>query len=179
VTLRWVNRKVRVWWPAILAVIGGAILATLGFVVSTVVDGRAEDRERNRQLATLVEQQAEIIERDRRNDEMAGERLGQAISEVEDLLRDHFARHDENVALKLNDMLARIAALLGRPAGIPVDPVTANRPPPHSPPAAAPAPSPSASAPPAAPAPGPRPTSTTTTRPDQRRCAVNPNHPRC
>lgn len=170
--IRWINRQARIWWPAAAAVVGGAILATLGFVVTTVIDGRSEDRERNEQLAELVEQQADIIERDRRRDAGAEQRLQGAIREVEALLADQFAEHDLNVALKLNDLLAQIAALLDRPAGTPPQPVTTITP--H-------APSPPAPSPPGRRATNePEPTTTTTTtRPDQRRCVADAGHPRC
>lgn len=169
--LRWVDRQVRIWWPAAAALVGGAILATLGFVVTTVVDDRAQLREQRDLLAEQSEQLARVVERNRRADAESGEQLRDAIGEVEELLIDHFAVHDTNVAAKLNDMLHRIAALLGRPAGTPPNPVTAQ-----------PAPTGTAPAPGAAPSPAPRSgptTRTTTTTPDQKSCTKRPGGPRC
>lgn len=159
--VRWVDRQFRIWWPAAAALVGGAILATLGFVVSTVVDGRAQDRLRNEQLGELVEQQAAIIERDRRLDAHGDELLRGAISEVEALVAAQFAAHDHNTGTKLNDLLAQIAALLGRPAGIPVDPVTAEGLGGNSGPGSHPAPAPPGATSDRSPAPTP----TTTTAP--------------
>jgi hypothetical protein len=180
--IRWVDRQMRIWWPAVAAIVAGAILATLGFVVATVVDDRSQLRDQRDQLALLVEQQAEIIERNRRADATGQRRLAQAIHEVESILVAQFAEHDHNVAVKLNDLLAQIAALLDRPAGVVRDPVVAQplSPPPTAPATARPVAPSAPHQPRTAPTTSqPRPTTTTTTTPDQRRCADNPDHPRC
>lgn len=114
-------------------------------------------REQNGDLDTLVERQLnEDSERDAR--------LKRAVDDVELLLVDYFSAHDENVALKLNETLHRIAALLGRPASTAPNP---------APPAAT-----SSSDAHAAPAPSAAPSPTTTT-PDQKSCAKHPDGPRC
>lgn len=117
-------------------------------------------REQNTTLSDLVDRQAAS-----RGE--ADARLQAALSGVQDLLIDYFAVHDENVSEKLNELLRRIEGLLGRPAGEPLDPV-----------ATRPASSPASAAPAARP-PAPPPGTTTTTTPDQRRCAIDPDHPRC
>lgn len=180
----WLDRTLRLWWPFLASIAAICVVATMSFVTWTVVDERqyfeeeqARDRRQDQALADLLEaQQAE--------DEAAAVQVAETLRQAEELLGQRFAQHDLNVALKLNEMLRRIEALLGRPAGLPLDPVTAlpygsTAPDPASS-AAAPSPAPR-SAPPttAAPSPTQAPRTTTTTTPDQRACAKRPSGPRC
>lgn len=178
-SVTWMNRQARIWWPLLAAMVGGAILAALGFVVATVVEDRAQLREQRDLLAEQSEQLALIIERGQRADAGAEERLQDAIREVEQLLAAQFAEHDFNTATKLNDTLAQIAALLGRPAGVPVDPVTAHPVPSgHNPPTAS-APPAASERPPATSTTAP-PATTTTTSPGQSGlCERNPTARNC
>ena len=129
-------------------------------------------REQNATLSGLVDRQAAS-----RGE--ADARLQAALSGVQGLLIDYFAVHDENVSEKLNELLRRIEGLLGRPAGEPLDPVTA-LPYAATTPARAPAPSTAPSVrPPAPTGQSPSGTTSTTTTPSQRRCANDPDHPRC
>lgn len=178
----WVNRQVRIWWPALLAVIGGAILTTLGFVVTTVLDDRAQLREQRDLLLEQSDQLAQVIDRNRRTDAGTDRRLNDAIGDIESVLVDQFARHDENVALKLNDMLHRIAALLDRPAGTPPNPVNAVAPSPsHTGTAPAPSAAPAPRSAPTTTTPRtPAPTTTTTTQPGRSGlCDRIPTTPIC
>lgn len=140
---------------------------TMAYLVFTV----AEDREQLRAQRDAFEEQsaqlAAIIDRNSRFDADREARVNRAVDDVEALLVDHFARHDENVAVKLNETLNRIASLLDRPSPIRAAP----RPASPSTSTAAPRPAPSVAAPPA--------TTTTTTTPDQRSCAKRPSGPRC
>lgn len=116
-----INRWLRTWWPLFVSaasvVIVTALVATLILTVG----------ERN-DLAGQRDQLAEIIERNERSDAGREQRLGAAVDEVEALLVDHFAAHDRNVAEKLNETLARIAALLERPAPRPITAPAAHQP---------------------------------------------------
>lgn len=124
-------------------------------------------------MTALIEaQQAASAEREAQMAETVASALGQA----EALLADLFAQHDQNVALKLNETLRRIESLLGRPAGEPLDPVTA-QPYVTATPHATPAPAPAPSAP--APTVAPRPPAPTPTTPDQKGCVKRPDGPRC
>lgn len=119
------NHGARRWWPLIASLVAGMVIYTMAYVVVTVAEDRSQLREQRDHLAAQSELLADIIERNDRFDASREARLAAAVDDVEALLVDHFARHDENVALKLNETLQRIAALLGRPAGVPLDPVTA------------------------------------------------------
>ena len=121
----WLNRTMRVWWPFFVSIAAVCLVATMSYVTWTVVDERkyfeeeqARDRRQDAALAELVGDQ-------RAEDEEAARQVASALADADRLLADQFAQHDLNVALKLNEMLRRIEALLGRPAGIPIDPVTA------------------------------------------------------
>lgn len=162
------------------AVVGGAVIATMGFVAWTVVDERSyfeAEQARDRRQDEALEQ----VLRSQEAQEMDQARtLEAAIDEVTVLLGEQFALHDHNSATVHNDLLAQIAALLGRPVpaqpSAPAGPASA-----PAPGARAPSPAPrSAPTPPARPStpPAPEPAPAPTT-PDQRRCAVDPNHPRC
>jgi hypothetical protein len=122
----WLNNLARRWWPLVASAAAGIIIYTGAYVVVTVAEDRVQLREQRDQLAAQSAQLADIIERNDRFDASREARLARAVDDVEALLVDHFARHDENVALKLNETLERIAALLGRPASVPVDPVSAD-----------------------------------------------------
>lgn len=159
--IRWGDRQTRIWWPALAALVAGAILGTLGWVVGTIIEGRDNDRERNRQLEALVEQQAQIIERDRHRDANAEARLQAAIDQVEAVMTRLIDDHHEDQARKINDVVAQLAHLLDRPVPPPIVVERQTAPTPRLDPG------------PTAP-----PTPVTTT-PDQRRCAENPDHPRC
>lgn len=164
------NRWLRTWWPLFVSAAAVAMVITMAWVALIALDQRHKLDDQNEQLVALVERQ-------RAADAARPARLTEAVASVEVLMADYFARHDENVALKLNDTLTRIAALLGRPAGIPVDPVTAEgldgattaQPAPPPSPERAPGPTANATPPP----------TTTTTTPDQRSCTKRPDGPRC
>ena len=181
----WVNRKAARWWPLAVSVMAGIVAGAVIFILWTVVDERryfeaeqARDRRQDTQVQELLEQTGELIERQREADAGREERLGEAVAAVEALLRDQFAVHDQNVAEKLNVLLSRIADLLDRPAGEPLDPVAgydvqgSSTPPPRSPQETAdPAPAPTTTAPPS---------TTTTTSPGQSGlCERNPTIPLC
>lgn len=190
----WLDRTVRLWWPFLVSIAAIALVATMSYVTWTVVDERkyfeAEAARDQRQDAAL----AELLEAQQTEDEEAAAQVAEALKRAEELFAAQFARHDLNSAVKLNEMLRRVEALLGRPAGRPLDPVTAlpfgSTPPP---PAPAPTPAPGTTSPPtrtsrpggaaaapatSSPAPAPTPAPTPTT-PDQRRCSDQPDHPRC
>ena len=168
----------------LLVLILGIAVWTLG----TVSVARGEEREAiEAQTAELAEQNSllrdqnrtleRLMERQRRVDAASDARLAGAIDDVEALLIDNFAIHDENAAVKLNELLARIAALLGRPAGEPIEPATVH---PTSDRGAPPA-----TRPPREGAPAPTPTTappstTTTTSPGRSGlCERNPTIPLC
>jgi len=154
-------------WRLLVSIAAASIIATMGLVAKTVVEEKtyfdeeqARDRRQDRQLARLLsEQEARRAE--------ASQQVTDALASAERLLTEQFARHDLNVATKLNDLLAQIEALLARPAGTPPNPVSARIPP------AEPTTTVQVIRPPA-----PTTTTTTTTAVD-RRCQLNPNHPRC
>jgi len=155
-------------WRLLASIAAASIIATMGLVAKTVVEEKtyfdqeqARDKRQDEQLARLLTEQEE------RRDE-ARQQMVEALASAERLLADQFARHDYNVATKLNDLLAQIEALLARPAGTPPNPVSA-RIPPSDPTVQVIQP-----AQPASPAP-----TTTTTTPVDRRCQMNPRHPRC
>lgn len=158
------------------------ILAIAAWTLATVSIGRGEEkgaleaqtqvlRKQNKLLRDQNESLGALVERQRRVDASSAERLQGAIDDVEELVAAQFAEHDLNVATKLNDLLAQIAALLERPAPGPVfvgprsgaPTVTA---------------APQRTVTPTTTAP-PRPATTTTTAPAHQRCVANPDHPRC
>jgi len=162
-----IRTAIRHSWRLLVSVAAVTIIATMGLVAKTVVEEKtyfdeeqARDRRQDRQLARLLsEQEARRAE--------ASQQVTDALASAERLLTEQFARHDLNVATKLNDLLAQIEALLARPAGTPPNPVSARIPP------AEPTTTVQVIRPPA-----PTTTTTTTTAVD-RRCQLNPNHPRC
>lgn len=162
-----IRTAIRHSWRLLVSVAAVTIIATMGLVAKTVVEEKtyfdeeqARDRRQDRQLARLLsEQEARRAE--------ASQQVTDALASAERLLTEQFARHDLNVATKLNDLLAQIEALLARPAGTPPNPVSARIPP------AEPTATVQVIRPPA-----PTTTTTTTTAVD-RRCQLNPNHPRC
>jgi len=154
-------------WRLLVSIAAASIIATMGLVAKTVVEEKAyfdqeqaRDKRQDEQLARLLSEQEE------RRDE-ARQQMVDALASAERLLADQFARHDYNVATKLNDLLAQIAALLERPAGTPPNPVSA-RIPPSDPTVQVIQPAQTAS-----------PAPTTTTTAVDRRCQMNPRHPRC
>lgn len=179
--IRRINDFLHTWWPIMLSLAGASILVAMTILVNTAVDDRAALREQRDQLAVQSEHLAEIIERSERSESGAEKRLNQALVRVEEVLIDHFAKHDANVAQKLNDTLHRIEVLLGRPAGTPPEPVTAHpiAPPARHEPAPSSAPAPRSAPTTTAPRTSPRPATTTTTTPSQKQCAKRPNAPQC
>lgn len=171
--MRRVNRFFRVWWPLVLALSGAAVIVAMAIVTVTVFDDRAQLRAQRDQLTVQSQQLAEIIERSEEAEVDAQGRLQSALVEVEAVLIDHFARHDANVAQKLNETLHRIEVLLGRPAGTPPEPVAA-RPVPSRAPARTTAPSPRRTAPATRTHEQPA-----TTTPSQKSCARRPGGPKC
>lgn len=171
-----VNQFARRWWPLIASLTAGALIYTLAYVVVSVAEDREQLREQRDALADQSALLADIIERNETEDAGREQRLNRAVDNVELLIIDHMALHDENTALKLNDLLHQIAALLNRPAGTPPNPVNAVGPPPtertpnHTTTTAT-------AVPPPAPPPTTAPPATTT--PDQRNCAKRPTGPRC
>lgn len=162
-----------VWTNRVMWVLLAAILGTAVWTLASVNIGQRDEMSAlGEQNALLREQNgalSDLVERQRITDAERDSRLQGAVNDVEALLIDYFAAHDENVALKLNETLHRIAALLGRPAGTPPNPVNAVGPMPHSTPSSEPSTAPR-SVPPPAP---------TTTTPDQRSCVKRPGGPRC
>lgn len=161
-----IRTAIRHSWRLLVSVAAASIIATMGLVAKTVVEEKAyfdqeqaRDKRQDEQLARLLSEQEE------RRDE-ARQQMVDALASAERLLADQFARHDYNVATKLNDLLAQIAALLERPAGTPPNPVSARIP------SAEPTTTVRVIPPPSAP------TTTTTTVAD-RRCQLNPRHPHC
>lgn len=153
--LDWLNAKARTWWPLTASLMAGVVIGTVIYIFWTVVDDRtyfaaeqARDRHQDEQVQELLEQTGELVERQREADASRDERFAEAFAALDELLRDHFAALDQNVGVKLNDLLERIAVLLDRPAGVPLDPVAARevdgtRPPRSPREAAQPRPSPS------------------------------------
>lgn len=180
----WLDRTLRLWWPFLASIAAVCLIVTMGWVAWTVVDEREYFEEEQARDQRQDEALAEVLEAQRAEDAEGAREIAGALDAAEELLGQRFAQHDLNVALKLNEMLRRIEALLGRPAGLPLDPVTAlpfgPTAPDPAPSAAAPSPAPR-SAPPttAAPSPTQAPRTTTTTTPDQRACAKRPSGPRC
>jgi len=159
-----IRTAIRHSWRLLVSVAAVTIIATMGLVAKTVVEEKtyfdeeqARDRRQDRQLARLLsEQEARRAE--------ASQQVTDALASAERLLTEQFARHDLNVATKLNDLLAQIEALLARPAGTPPNPVSARIPP------AEPTATVQVVQPPA-------PTTTTTTTIPCR--FSRPDHPRC
>ena len=165
------NRILRTWWPVFVSLTALCLIATMTFVTYTVVDERryfaeeaARDRRQDEQMTVLIENQQQAA---RERSEESTRTVSEALGAVESLLVDQFALHDQNVALKLNDLLHQIAGLLGRPAGTAPNPVHAVND------GSEPAPVVVTPAPTAAP---PQPTPTP---PENKQCATRPNHPRC
>lgn len=161
------NRTLRTWWPVFISLTALCLIATMTFVTYTVVDERryfaeeaARDRRQDEQMTVLIENQQQAA---RERSEESARTVSEALGAVESLLVDQFALHDQNVALKLNDLLHQIASLLGRPAGTAPNPVHAVEQTPAS----------SGGTAPTAPAPPPP------TTPDQKVCAKRPSGPRC
>lgn len=168
--MRWLNETARRWWPLIACTIAACVIGTLIYVVDAVAYERDMLDEQNASLQEQNERLGEIVERDRRVDAERVTQVADALIGAEAILREHFAIHDENVALKLNELLARIEVLLGRPVGPPIAAATAHPKAPSTP-TVAPAPK-AAPAPKVAPAP-------TTTTPNQKKCAKRPNAKNC
>lgn len=168
--MNWPLRTVSTWWRFFVALAAICLIATLTFVTWTVVDERTyfeEEQERDRRqdaaMAELIAtQEAAVEQRDRQ--------VTEALAAAEALLADQFARHDYNVATKLNDLLAQIQALLSRPAGTAPQPVHAI----DTTPAVLPPDTTHRTVTPTTVAPSP-----TTTAPAHQRCVANPDHPRC
>lgn len=151
------------------------ILAIAAWTLATVSVGQGEERaalkgqtealgEQNKLLRDQNASLEALVERQRRVDDSSAARLQGAIDDVEELVAAQFAEHDLNSATKLNDLLAQIAALLDRPSPGPVF---------------TPSPPASTAHRSVTPTTVPSPTTTTSTAPPHRRCAANPDHPRC
>lgn len=166
----WLHRTMRLWWPFFAALAAVSIIATMSFVTWTVVDERTyfeQEQERDKRQDAAM---AKLIESQNRVDRERAARVAEALQAAEALLADQFARHDYNVAVKLNDLLAQIQSLLARPAGTAPQPVHAiNTSPVEPPPTTV-----HRTVTPTTVAPSP-----TTTAPPHRRCLANPDHPRC
>lgn len=160
--MRWLNEMARRWWPLIASTVAVCVIGTLVYVVDAVAHERDLLDEQNETLTAQNERLGEIVERDRRVDAERATEVEAALAGADAILREHFAIHDENVALKLNELLARIEVLLGRPAGPPIAASTAH---PTAP-----------STPTVAPAPK---TAPTTTTPNKKKCAKRPNAKSC
>lgn len=126
------NELARKWWPLTASLMAGVVIGTVIYIFWTVVDERsyfeaeqARDRRQDAQVAELLEQTGELVEHQRRSEASREERFAEAFAALDRVLTDQFAAHDRNVAEKLNELLTRIAALLDRPAGVPLDPVAA------------------------------------------------------
>lgn len=149
------------------------ILAITIWTLGTVSTSRSDQLDAlNAQNKLLREQNTELdalVERQRIMDSERDERLKRAVDDVEALLVDYFAAHDQNMAVKLNEVLGHVADLVGRPAPTVSAPA----------PAISSTPAPSAPAPAPKPAAKPTPPSPTTTTPDQKSCAKHSDGPRC
>lgn len=157
-----------------------ALFALTGWTLATVQIGQGEERAQLREQNRLLEDQNALLEdqnldlaglmkRQAEVDSDRAARIQGALGGVEGLLVDHFATHDENVALKLNELLARIAALLDRP--VLTEPI--------QPAVAAPASSTAQPVPTTETDRSPGRTPPATTTPDQKSCAKRPDGPRC
>lgn len=173
----WLDRTMSVWWPFFVSLAAICLIATMSYVTWTVVDERKYFEEEQARDERQDEALAELLEVQRIDDTESARKIADALDDAERLLAERFAQHDLNVAQKLNEMLRRIEVLLGRPAGIPVDPVTAEglgvQPSTSRSAVDAPAPSSSSERPASRPAPSPAPagqapttTTTTTTQPE-------------
>lgn len=173
-------------WP-ILAVIALTSIIVAGVLTwITTLEQRDRLITQTEQVEELVRAQREesrsLAERTERQRQESAERLAGALVEVERITEERY-----------DALVAQIAVLLDRPAGVPVDPVTARGVPGANP---TPQPAPTTSAPSTTPAPAPRstpptssprttaapappPAPTTTTTPDQKSCEKNPDGPRC
>lgn len=170
----WLHRTMRTWWPFFVSMAAVALIATMGWVAWTVVDERRhldDEAARDRRQDERIDELLELVRADATD---AQERLAGALRSVEETTARQFADHDRAVNAKLNELLDRIAALLQRPAGEPLDPVTAQ--PYLTERRSTSAARPQTSAPAPAPSPAPSPDPTT---PDQRNCAKRPSGPRC
>lgn len=149
----WLHRKVSEWWPFLVSLAAICLIVTMAWVGWTVASERAyfeaeqaRDRRQDQQMAALIEEL-------RQEDDTATEHVAEALRQAEALLRDQFAAHDANIAAKLNELLAQIAALHDRPIAAPVTPSSAR---------SADEPTPARTPPPTF-RPAPQPASTTTT----------------
>lgn len=175
----WINRQARVWWPLIASVVAAFIIGTMVYVMTVVVEQRDHLRQEAARAKSQSEDLAVLVEAQRVAEESTDRRLDKALAHVEEVLLDHFARHDANVAEKLNETLHRIEVLLGRPAGTPPEPVVAQPAAPFvPPPRQEPTTAPTTTVRPVAPS-APRQPVTTTTTPDQKSCTKRPDGPRC
>lgn len=181
------NSVFRVTWPFLAVLALTSIIVAGALSAITTIDQRDRLLAQADQVEELVRAQraeaAEQATQDAVRRVEANARLSEALGEVERLINDH----DTAVQQRLEDVVRRVAELLDRPAGVPVDPVTARPLGASAAEPAAPAPLERPAAPPSAAAPRPGPSAgggttsppTTTTTPDQRSCARKPGGPRC
>ena len=123
--VRWVNELLRVWWPVFVSAAAVTLVATLGAIMCFTLEERDEFKAQAEEFASAAAAQEQLIDRQRAAEAGRDARLASAIAEVEQLLAAQFAEHDLNSATGHNDLLAQITALLGRPAGVVTDPVSA------------------------------------------------------
>lgn len=176
--------QVQTFLVAVALLTAGIVIGSLWFIIGLQQQLRADAIERADD------------EKERRKN--SGIVVADAIADIGTIINDRIDVHDTAMHAAHAIQLDQIAQLLGRPAGIPVDPVTARgvggapTPPPAPratstpahpaprPTTPRPAPRPSQSAPaasqspPSAPAPAPA-----TTTPDEKSCAKRPQGPRC
>ena len=167
--LRSVNNWLSTWWPLFVSVAAMAAFATMAYAGFTLAEDRALLEHDNEQLT-------ELAERSERDEATRQERLAEAVKLVDDALQARLEEHDADTQFLNNVLLYQIAQLVRRPAGVPVDPVTA-RPLPGDR-----APAPSVNGTHSDPTPRPSPTPTTApvpTTPDQKNCDRRPEGPRC
>ena len=168
----WLHRTMRAWWPFFVSMAAIVLIVTMAWVAWTVADERrylADEAARDRRQDERIDELLRLVRADTADGQV---RLTEALRSVEETTARQFSAHDSAVNDKLNQLLDRIAALLQRPAGEPLDPVTAQPYVTEHRTTTAPRQSPTP-----APAPAPSPAPTT---PDQRNCADRPDgHPRC
>lgn len=88
--------------------------------------------------AKAAESRRAVAETARREDNARA--VASALSDIERIITEQIAGHDADARATHDALLGRIAQLLGRPAGVPLDPVTARPAQRTTPPTVAPAP---------------------------------------
>lgn len=169
---RLANAWLSTWWPLFVSVAALAVFATMAYTGFTLAEDRALLEHDNEQLA-------ELAERSERDEATRQERLAEAVKLVDDALQARLEAHDADTQFLNNVLLYQIAQLIERPAGVPIDPVTARG---LSGPRTSPTPSANGThrtPTTAAPSPTTATTAPAPTTPAQKNCERRPDGPRC